>query len=86
MLVQAGGWQHGSRRCTCVHCLLPRAAACEPCLEIPRDAGPACAACLEEQHLTETRVRAAFDFFDHDRSGLITETDVVQVRGRGFSL
>lgn len=37
------------------------------------------AACLEEQHLTETRLRAAFDYFDHDGTGLITEQDVVQV-------
>ncbi|KAL4443603.1 hypothetical protein ABPG75_011340 [Micractinium tetrahymenae] len=37
------------------------------------------AACLEEQHLTEQHLRAAFDFFDHDGSGDITESDVVQV-------
>ncbi|PSC72461.1 calcium-dependent kinase 1 [Micractinium conductrix] len=37
------------------------------------------AACLEEQHLTDSHVRAAFDFFDHNQSGQITESDVVQV-------
>jgi hypothetical protein len=68
-----------------VHCLLPRPATCKPCFENPANAGPACAACLEEQHLTETRVRAAFDFFDHDHAGLITETDVVQVPSRWLS-
>lgn len=39
-----------------------------------------CTACLEEQHLTETKLRAAFDFFDHDSSGMITESDVIRVR------
>ena len=42
------------------------------------------AACLEEQHLTETKLRAAFEFFDHGRTGAITETDVVQVGGWGW--
>ncbi|EFN57977.1 hypothetical protein CHLNCDRAFT_20239 [Chlorella variabilis] len=42
------------------------------------------AACLEEQHLTETKLRAAFEFFDHGRNGAITETDVVQVGGWGW--
>lgn len=45
---------------------------------------PTAAACLEEQHLTETKLRAAFEFFDRDATGRITQSDVVQVRaGRG---
>lgn len=43
---------------------------------------PSLAACLEEQHLTETKLRAAFDFFDRDATGRITQSDVVQVGRR----
>ena len=43
------------------------------------------AACLEEQHLTDSHVRAAFDFFDHNQSGQITESDVVQVGVGGWA-
>jgi hypothetical protein len=40
------------------------------------------AACLEEEHLTDTRLRAAFDFFDRDGSGVVTEADMKQARCR----
>ncbi len=43
------------------------------------------AACLDERQLTERHLRAAFDYFDRDQSGTITESDIVQVGAAGVA-
>lgn len=73
------GWGGTALNPRAQHTHTTRHTTCQPLPSPALATLPLAAACLEEQHLTDTKLRAAFEFFDRDATGRITQEDVVQV-------